>query len=86
MLVPPEDRRQNPALYKTATSNAQGAFLMNAVPPGQYKLFAWESVPSTAYQNADFMKAFEDRGVTVSVAAGAHLSQAVPLVSSQPCR
>jgi len=86
VLIPPDDRRQNPALYKTATSNAQGNFVMNAVPPGQYKLFAWESIPSTAYQNADFMKAFEDRGVTVSVAAGARLSQAVPLISSQPSR
>jgi len=37
---------------------------MNTLPPGPYKLFAWESIPSGAHQNPDFMKAYEDRGVS----------------------
>lgn len=86
VLVPAESRRKNPDLYKSTGSTARGTFQFNAVPPGQYKLFAFESVPSTAYQNAEFMKAFEDRGVTVSVAAGARLSQTVPVIPAQPSR
>jgi hypothetical protein len=38
--------------------------------PGDYKLFAWESIPNTAYMNAAFMEKHESRGLPVTLAAG----------------
>ena len=84
VLMPPVNRRQNFALIRAATTNAHGAFTMNGLPPGPYKLFAWESIPTGAYQNADFMKTYEERGVSVLVQEGATIAQAVPLIAVAP--
>jgi hypothetical protein len=81
VLLPPVNRRQNFALMRTATTNAQGKFTMSALPPGPYRLFAWESIPAGAYQNAEFMKAYEDRGVSVIVQAGATMAQTVTSIA-----
>jgi hypothetical protein len=41
-----------------------------AVPRGDYKLFAWEVLPNTAYMNAEFMAKYESLGQAVTVSAG----------------
>jgi hypothetical protein len=48
-LVPEAARRGNLALYVSAATDASGRFVMRGVPPGDYKLFAWESVRPLAY-------------------------------------
>jgi hypothetical protein len=67
VLVPEASRRQNLALYFPATSDASGRFVIRGVPPGDYKLFAWESIRPFAYQNAGFLARHEDRGRNVHV-------------------
>jgi hypothetical protein len=69
VLVPPESRRQNSALYKTARTDPQGHFVINTVAPGTYTLFAWENVLTGAWQSAEFLRSYADRGVPVSVSA-----------------
>jgi hypothetical protein len=80
VLVPPESRRHNPALYRTARSDAQGHFVFNTVPPGTYTLFAWESVLTGAWQSAEFLRTFADRGVPVSVSAAERANVNVGLI------
>ena len=80
VLVPAQSRRQNPALYKTARTDAQGHFTFNTVPPGAYTLFAWESVLSGAWQNAEFLRSYADRGVPVSVSAAERANVQVGLI------
>jgi hypothetical protein len=82
-LVPEARRRQNRALYFLATSDALGRFTIRGVPPGDYKLFAWESIPSFAYQNSAFIAKHEERGRTVHVGQGGTSSmelQIIPVV------
>jgi hypothetical protein len=69
-LVPEASRRDNIALYFAATSDASGRFVIRGVPPGDYKLFAWESIPAFAYQNAAFLARHEERGRIVNVGQG----------------
>jgi hypothetical protein len=70
VAVPTPSRRRNLTLYKTVQSDAQGHFTMTGIAPGEWKVFAWESVQAGAYQNAEFMRRFEERGIGVTVAAG----------------
>jgi hypothetical protein len=70
VLIPPEGRRQNQALYKTARSDAQGRFQIALVPPGSYTVFAWENVAPGAYQNPQFLARFEPRGIGIDVVGG----------------
>ena len=62
MMVPAPQRRQNLAWYKTATSNAVGRFSISGLAPGEYKLFAWERSPETAYMDSAFLAKYEERG------------------------
>ena len=69
-LVPEPSRRENLALYFPTTSDASGRFVIRGVPPGDYKLFAWESIRPFAYQNAAFLAKHEDRGRIVHITQG----------------
>ena len=65
-LIPPVDRRQNPLLYNSVTSDASGKFRI-AAPPGDHKLMAWEAVQPTAWMNDQFVSRYEDQGVSVNI-------------------
>jgi hypothetical protein len=67
VLVPETKRRSNRALYVSAISDASGLFTLRGVAPGDYKVFAWESIPAYAHVNAAFMAKHEDRGKLVHV-------------------
>jgi hypothetical protein len=69
VLVPPQARRQNALLYKNVTTNETGSFTLRGVPPGPYTIFAWESVPPGAWQNAEFISRYEARGQQISLSA-----------------
>ena len=85
-LVPPEGRRQNPALYKIATSDAMGRFVIRGIPPGLYKLFAWDNVQSDAYQNAAFLSKYEEHGRAVSVMSATTTNTQVPVITVEKVR
>jgi hypothetical protein len=80
VLIPPENRRQNPALYKTARTDAQGHFNLASLAPGRYILFSWETLPPGAYQNAEFLSRYAGRGAAVTVEAGARVTATVSLI------
>src|SRR5262249_40354222 len=67
-LVPNERSRFD--RYRTTTSDSAGAFALEAVPPGDYKLFAWEWAPPDAWTNAAYLHAVESRGTALQVLAG----------------
>ncbi len=67
VLVPDAPRRGRNDLYFSMTSDANGAFYFASVPAGSFRMFAWEDVPSGAYQYAEFLRPFEAVGVPVRV-------------------
>jgi hypothetical protein len=80
VLVPSLSRRQNPELYKIVQTDAQGHFALTGVAPGSWKVFAWESIQPSAYQNAEFIQKYEERGTSVTVAAGVRVNTDVPWI------
>jgi hypothetical protein len=67
VLVPDTTRRNNRALYVSAISDSTGRFTLRGVAPGDYKVFAWESIPTFAHVNAAFIAKHEDRGKLVHI-------------------
>jgi Carboxypeptidase regulatory-like domain len=55
------------ALYRTATSDHDGAFLVKSVAPGRYKALAWEDLEPDAYRDAEVVKPVEDRAARVTL-------------------
>src|SRR5258708_37660107 len=62
VLVPEPRHRGQARLYKTTTTDQYGHFTLRGIVPGEYKLFAWEDIEAGAYQDADFLRPYEERG------------------------
>jgi hypothetical protein len=68
VLIP--NARNRFDLLKTAPTDPSGRFHFDRVPPGEYKLFAWDDAADGAWQDPDFMRTYEDRGTPVRVREG----------------
>jgi hypothetical protein len=82
VLVPEGARRGRPNAYFSATTDQDGKFNFNAVPPGGYKLFAWEDIPSGAYQDPAYLRRFEDRGRPVRVETNTNTTVDVQVIGA----
>jgi hypothetical protein len=74
VLVPSAPRRRSFGLFRTAASDHHGHFYFDGIPPGQYKLFAWRSIPEGAWTNEQYLAAYENRGTTVEVTEAGRFS------------
>jgi hypothetical protein len=70
VVVPPDARRENRVLYKSATSDAAGKFTVRGIAPGSYKLFAFEGLAGGEFYNARFLLKYEFRGKSINVTQG----------------
>jgi hypothetical protein len=50
------------------------------LPPGEYTLFAWESIEDEAYLNSEFIRNYEGQGKALHVSEGEHLSLQVKVI------
>jgi hypothetical protein len=67
VLIPDGTRRTRLDLYRTTSTDAMGHFHVEGVPPGDYRVFAWEDVETGAWQDPDFIRLFEDRGRPIRI-------------------
>ena len=67
VLVPDGERRSRPDLFRSASADDSGRFALRGIPPGDYRLLAWEDVEPGAWLEPDFLRDYERRGETLSV-------------------
>jgi 5-hydroxyisourate hydrolase-like protein (transthyretin family) len=68
-LIPTERHRTD--LYKSATADAQGRFSLRGIPPGEYKVFAWEQLTRRyLFFDPAFLGQFETQGRSITVTEG----------------
>jgi len=73
--------------FHKAVTDQRGHFSLRGVPPGDYSLFAWESVEGDAYYDPDFLKTFEAQSTSLHVDEGDRKSlqlKAIPAKEEQP--
>jgi hypothetical protein len=70
VAVPEAPFRSHPERYRKAVSDQSGHFILRGLPPGDYTLFAWESVDGDAYYNPEFLKSYEGQGKALSFIEG----------------
>lgn len=80
VLIPGPTRRFVQAHYRTAVVGSAGEFRFQGLAPGVYHVYAWESVPNTAWLNPEFISSYEGRGQSVSVEAGKRQNARVRLI------
>jgi hypothetical protein len=87
VAVPEARLRERADHYRKTVSDQSGRFTLHGLPPGDYTLFAWESVDGDAYYDPEFLKNYEERGSTLREAEGERKSvqlQAIAESEEQP--
>ena len=74
VAVPEARWRSRPERYRKALTDQSGHFILRGLPPGEYALFAWESVDGEAYYNPEFLKSYEGQGKALHVNEGERVS------------
>jgi len=82
VLVPPPERRSNSGAFMVGTTDQSGSFTFRAVPPGDYRAFAWDDAEPGAYLSPGFLNQFEGRGELVRVIRGGQVAVTVRLISA----
>ena len=82
VVIPPDNRRENRALYKTAQSDAAGKYTVRGIAPGNYKIFAFEGLAGGEFYNSRFLSRYESRGKPINVAQGGSTTESLTLIES----
>ena len=69
------DLQKFPHLYHSTVTHDDGKFFFKRVPPGAYKLFAFEEVEMFAWLDPYFLKSVESLGEPVSVGEGEKINR-----------
>ena len=70
VAVPEAHFRSHPDRYRKAVTDQSGRFILRGMPPGDYTLFAWESVDGEGYYNPEFLKTYEGQGKALILSEG----------------
>jgi hypothetical protein len=66
--------------YRKTVSDQTGHFTLHGLPPGEYTLFAWESVDGEAYYDQEFLRVYEGQGKAMHVKEGDRTSVQLPAI------
>jgi hypothetical protein len=69
--------------HRFISTDAEGRFQLPSVPPGDYKIYAWEDVERLAWQEPRFMRNYESRGTPLRVSEGQKTTIEIPVIPAQ---
>jgi len=61
-------------MHKATLTDSAGRFQLRGLPPGDYKIFAWEEADKLAIMDLDFIKSYEEKGTRLEIADGENKS------------
>jgi hypothetical protein len=84
-VVIPSRRPARADLYRTAITDAAGRFDIRGIPPGEYRVFAWEALEAFGYFDEDVVRLSEPYGAAlrISDASAQRVEVKVVLISAQ---
>jgi hypothetical protein len=66
----PSERLYRTDMYRVTSTDTSGRFELKGLPPGDYKIFAWENVENAAWMDPTFLDSYERRGRTLHIDEG----------------
>jgi protocatechuate 3,4-dioxygenase beta subunit len=82
VLVPDTNRRLSPTMFRSSMSGDDGRFTLRGIPPGDYKLFAWQRIEPNAYMNPNYLAGFEILGLPLTIQPSSVGTVSVRLIPS----
>jgi protocatechuate 3,4-dioxygenase beta subunit len=80
IAVPEARLRGRVDRYRKTISDQSGRFTLHGIAPGDYTVFAWESVDGDAYYNPEFLKSYEGRESALHAGDGERKSVQVEVI------
>ena len=77
-------RRAMTQFYRQTTTSDAGHYSLSNVPPGRYKLFAWEQIENSAWMDPDVLKPVESKGIAVEVKEGGKEALDLKVIPASP--
>jgi hypothetical protein len=65
VVVVPNRFRDRTELFKSASADQNGRFTVSGIPPGDYKVFAWESIEPYSWFDPEILKRDEQAGKAI---------------------
>jgi protocatechuate 3,4-dioxygenase beta subunit len=84
VVLVPDRARHRRDLFKQATTDARGYYRFTNVWPGEYKLFAWESIDVNGWRDPEILKGFERYARSVRVRESATETVDAGLITARP--
>jgi len=66
----PDNKLRFKVDHRYTSSDLEGRFKFDNVPPGDYQLYAWEDIEKLAWQEPRLMRPFESRGTAIHIDEG----------------
>ncbi len=66
--------------YHDVRTDQYGRFLLKGITPVDYELFSWASVAEGNWQDLDFLKPYEEKGVAIHLEEGNRKSVDLTLI------
>jgi hypothetical protein len=66
-LLPNPMKEDRNDLYRVTTADQDGQFTLRGIPPGEYRLFAWEDIDPGSYMDPEFLKPHETKAQKITI-------------------
>ena len=66
-LLPDPMKEDRTDLYKVISTDQNGQFALQGIPPGEYKLFAWGEIEQGSYMDPEFLKLHQSKAKKITV-------------------
>jgi Carboxypeptidase regulatory-like domain len=83
VAVPEVEKRKFLHLFRARSTDQYGHFEIQGLAPGKYKLFSWEGIEAQAWEDADFLKDYEEKGQEIEVRDDDQKSMDLKLLSAK---
>jgi hypothetical protein len=83
VAVPGVRLRNRPERYRKAVTDQSGRFSLRGLPPGEYTLYAWESLEGEEYYSPEFLKRYEGQGKTLRLNEGERKSVQIKAIAGE---
>jgi len=83
-VLVPDRNRDHAELFKAATTDQTGRYSMKGIPPGDYRLFAWEALENFGYFDPDLLRKSESQGKALHITESTKLNQDIRSIRSTP--
>jgi hypothetical protein len=84
VLLIPDRHRDWRELFKGRTTDQAGKFTIQGIPPGDYKIFAWEDIQPFAFTDLEVLRQYEAQAKAVKIAEQSKETIEVKIIPAAP--